>query len=369
MIDQTIIDTAKLTDLVTLVGQSIELRKISRDEYEGPCPKCAGTDRLHVKPTGFFCRVCHPEWGDAIEYLQWARNVSFADAVQQLTGHVAKEPSAKLQPAAKTVQHTQAPDWAAKVEPMVKAAQDRIEDAQAYLQSRGLLLITAIAFGLGYRPDAPLPGTWDTKQRRSIDDPQPAIVMPWYRGGKVVAVRYRFLTTHTYRDVGNKVRTVKQSSVYDSDFTGVLYGGHVLPEFCAMPLPESGKCAEALRTLVLCEGEMNAMSIWQIAHGWKWDILSLGSESQKPSPAALAFAGRYGRVIIWMDKGSIARQLMSQIMGAFAVNSPKVDGKALDANDLLQSGQLGEFLSEVRIRSCRSEAERERVKWDMWEVL
>lgn len=369
MLDQTIIDNAKQTDLIALVGQSIELRKISRDEYEGPCPKCGeGTDRLHVKPDGFFCRVCHPKWGDAIDYLSWARGLSFADAVQQLTGHIAAAPGVKLQPAARPAQHTQAVDWPPRVEPMVKAAHDRIEDAQAYLQSRGLLLLTAIAFGLGYRPDAPLPGTWDTKRRCSVASPQPAVVMPWYRGGKVVAVRYRFLKTHTYQDADNKPRTVKQSSVYASDFTGILYGGHVLPAFCTMPLPESGKCAESLRTLVLCEGEMNAMSIWQVANGWQWDILSLGSESQKPSAAAVSFAARYSRVIIWMDKPAIARQLMSQVPGSFAVNSPMIDGKALDANDLLQAGQLGEFLSEVRLRSCRSDAERERVKWDLGEV-
>ena len=368
MLDQTIIDSAKQTNLVAMIGNIVELSKASRDEYQGPCPKCGGDDRLHVKPDGFFCRQCHPDWGDAIEYLQWARGVDFADAVQQLTGHTAAHPTAKLKPTAKATQHTQATDWAAKVEPMVKAAQDRIEDGTAYLQSRGLTLLTAIAFQLGYRPDAPLPGAWDAQRHCSIADPQPAIVMPWYRSGKVAAVRYRFLKTHSYTGVGDKKpRTIKQSSVYDSDFTSLLYGGHVLSEFCTMPILDGGKCAESLRTLLLCEGEMNAMSIWQVAHGWKWDTLSLGSESQKPSPAALAFAGRYGRVIIWMDKGSIARQLMSQIPGAFAVNSPMVDGKALDANDLLQSGQLGEFLSEVRLRSCRSDAERERVKWDLWE--
>lgn len=368
MIEQTVIDTAKRTDLIALIGQSAELRKISRDEYEGPCPQCGGTDRLHVKQTGFFCRQCHPEWGDAIEYVQWVKNLPFADAVQQLAGYGVIAPMAKAKPVVKIpAQQTQAPDWSAKVELMVKAAQDRIEDGADYLQSRGLALITAFAFNLGFRPDAPLPGTWDAKRRHSIVDLQPAIVMPWYRS-KVVAVRYRFLKTHEYQDVDGKARKVKQSSVYDSDFTGVLYGGHVLPVFCTMPLDANGKRAEALRTLVLCEGEMNAMSIWQVAHGWKWDVLSLGSESQKLTPAALTFAERYGRVIIWMDKGSIAKQLMSQIPGSFAINSPVVEGKALDANDLLQSGQLAEFLAEVRWRSCRSDEERERVKWDFAEV-
>ncbi len=368
MIDQVIIDNAKRIDLVALIGQGIELNKISRGEYEGPCPRCAGTDRLHVKPTGFFCRQCHPDWGDAIEYLQWLKGVDFTEAVRQLNGHI-ETPATKIKPVTKvTVQPSQAPDWSAKVEPMVKAAQDHIEDGADYLQGRGLALITAFAFGLGYRHDAPLPGTWDAKRKRNITEPQPAIVMPWYRGGKVVAVRYRFLKMHEYQDADGKARKVKQSSVYDSDFAGVLYGGHMLPAFCTMPVDTSGKCAEQLRTLVLCEGEMNAMSVWQVAHGWKWDTLSLGSETQKLTPAALAFAERYGRVIIWMDKGNLAKQLMSQIPGSFAVNSPLVDDKALDANDLLQAGQLAEFLMEVRRRSCSSDAERQRVGWDFADV-
>ena len=372
MIDQTIIDTAKQVNLINLIGQSTELRKVSSGEYEGPCAKCGGTDRLHVKQTSWFCRQCHPEWGDSIEYMQWARGLDFAGAVAALTGGLPATPVIKQEWVKSTrerpspVKPAQPANWLDKVAPMVAMAQERIYDAYDYLESRGLDAMTAVTFGLGYRPDAPLPGTWDAKRRCSIMEPQPAVVMPWMRGGRVVAVRYRFLESHRYKDTNGKERTVKQSSIAGSEFSGILYGGHVLPEFCSMPV--DGKCAESLRTLALCEGEMNAMSIWQVAQRWRWDVLSLGSESQKPTEAAINFAGRYGRVIVWMDKGAVARQLMSMIPGATAVHSPVVEGKAMDANDLLQSGQLGEFLREVRFRSCQSDAERERVKWDFSEV-
>lgn len=369
MIDTTLVEMAKRANVYQLVGKTVELRRESASEWAGPCPVCGGTDRLHVKVNGFFCRQCHPEFGDAIEYMRWSHRLNFAEAVQQLTGQMTMTTQTKLQPAPKvTPVLNQSPTWYAKVQPIVTQAQERIEMALTYLASRRIDLLTAVAFGLGYRSDAPLPGTWDDQAKRHIVEPQPALVIPWYRGGKLCAVRHRFLQTHTYADIGGHKRTAKLTSVPGSDFTGLLYGGHMLPKFCTMAISDNGRCAEHLRTLVIIEGEINAMSIWQTSHIWRWDVLSLGSESQKLPDGGRVLAERYGRTIVWMDKAEIAKSIMALIPGAVAVNSPIVDGKALDANDLLQAGQLGEFLSEVRLRSCRSDAERERVKWDLWEV-
>lgn len=372
MIDPTFVEMARRTNLIDLAKQRVELHRESSAEWSGPCPLCGGDDRLHVKADAFFCRKCHPEFGDAIEYVRWLHRVDFVGAVGILTGQtqgpkvrtMTPQPTTK-QPERKHVQHS---GWVEQVQPMVDAAKERIEDGFAYLESRGIEPATAIAFGLGYRADAPLPNTWDKKERWHIVEPKPAIVIPWYRGGKLTAVRYRFLTMHTYTDIEGKAREVKQSSVYDSDFTGVLYGGHVLPAFCTLPLPEDGKCAERLRTLVLCEGEINAISIAQVARSWKCDVLSLGSEGQKLTDGARAFAERYGRVIVWMDKADIAKRVMSQIAGAVAINSPVVDGQKVDANDMLRTGQLIDFLVEARQWACQSDDERERVQWDLWEV-
>lgn len=375
MIDEMVIEQARNTDLINLVGQRVELHKESSTEWSGPCPRCGGNDRLHVKANGFFCRnrACWAEgsdkFGDAIDYVRWLHGVPFTDAVEILTGHVAAPaPRRVAQPMQKQAEPQQHSGWAEKVTPMVEAAQERVNDASGYLASRGLELTTAMAFGLGFRSDAPLPGTWIAKERKHIVEPQPAIVIPWYRGGKLVAVRYRFLIYHPYTDVEGKERNVKQSSVYDSDFKGVLYGGHVLPEFCSMPIDDNGRCAEQLRTLVLCEGELNAMSVWQAAAGLRWDVLSMGSESQKLTEPARDFAERYGRVIVWMDKADAAKRLMSQIGGAVGISSPLINGKEHDANDLLKTGQLFDFLVEARQMACKSDEERERVKWDLWEV-
>lgn len=369
MIDSTVIEIAKRTNLLELVGQNVELRRESANEWSGPCPHCSGTDRLHVKADGFFCRQCHPEFGDAIDYMRWLHRLDFHEAVERLTSHISTPSQGKVQPTPKQPsQPAQPPEWHAKALPMVTAAQERIEEAQAYLESRKLELSTALAFGLGYRPDAPLPGTWDSNERRHVTAPQPALVIPWYRGGKLCAVRYRFLSAHMYTDTDGKSRTAKLTSVPGSDFTALLYGGHMLPAFCAQPIHDNGRCAEQLRTLVIVEGEINAMSIWQVTNGWKWDVLSLGSETQKLPDGGRKLAERYGRTIVWMDKANIAKSIMSQIAGSVAVNSPTVEERVLDANDLLQTGQLGDFLMLVRSRACKNDDERERVKWDFAEV-
>jgi hypothetical protein len=372
MIDASVVELARRTNLIDLAKQRVELRRESATEWSGPCPICGGDDRMHVKADAFFCRKCHPQFGDPIEYTRWLHRVDFAGAINILTGQT-QEPKARImtpQPTAKQPKRPEAQHggWVDDIQPLVTEAQAAIKDGYAYLASRGLYESTAAAFGLGFRPDAPLPGTWHAKERRHIAEPQPAIVIPWYRGGKLCAVRYRFLDLHTYTDIDGKERKVKQSSVYDSDFTGALYGGHVLPAFCTMAPNDNGRNAESLRTLVLCEGEINAMSIWQETEALNWDVLSLGSESQKLSAGALAFAERYGRVIIWMDKADIAKRVMSQIAGSVAISSPVVDDKQIDANRMLQTGELIDFLVEARKRACQNEDERERVKWDLWEV-
>ena len=119
-------------------------------------------------------------------------------------------------------------------------------------------------------------------------------------------------------------------------------------------------CAEDLRTLVLCEGELNAISIWQQCHEWNWDVLSLGSESAKLTPAAIDYANRFERVIIWMDRTEIVKLLMHEVKGAYGVNSPKFGDKKRDANDMLMDGRLAEFLATVRINACETDRERER---------
>lgn len=268
-----------------------------------------------------------------------------------LTGGAMPTPAIPRKPDAK---RAMAREWdAAKAAKDLAAYQNALFDeantaAHTYLeQKRGLIAHTWLLFGLGYRHDAPLPNTWDASTRAFCHPPQPAIVIPWYHKQKLVALRYRFLTAHTYTDKDGKERTEKQTG--RGSFTGALFGAHAMRLYGASAAPEA-------RTLAIVEGELNAMSIFQVARDTGLDVVSLGSESQHLPPEAITYAKRYGRVMVWADRADIAEKLQAAIPGAFAVTSEMCGGK--DANDLLQAQHLGGYLTAWRFQTCETPAER-----------
>ncbi len=353
-----IIDEARHTDLVQLIGRYSQLRRQGPHEWAGPCPACGGEDRLRVTPTGWFCRQCRPYeeskgWFGAIDWVMWRHGLDFKQAVGFLTGvsvnnvikDVQQRAPAPVQP------ERSEPDehWRAEAEGIVKAARVNLFNAGLtgadYLDKRALEPGTWQAFGWG----------WMTYKGRA------AIVMPWYRGGKLMAIRYRYI-----EPTADGQRLIAQPG---SKFGGVLYGGQAM---------EPG--AEHTRTLVLCEGEINAASIWQVAHETRLDVLSVGSESTRLTDAMLAHAAKYKQVVVWMDRREIADKMRQQLpAGTVAVSSPlrkddqgnaltAPDGKPQkwDANDLLRIGKLGAFLAGVRAKACGEDGKRrEGLLWDL----
>jgi len=184
-------------------------------------------------------------------------------------------------------------------------------------------------------------------------------VLPWRSAtAGVYAIRYRFLEAQHYTDLEGSERAEKLVAETGSQFAGKLFGGQALPQF-GEPLPEGHRPIERLRWLLVVEGEINAMSAWQVAHESDLDVLSLGSESAKLSPVAVAFAGRYGRVLVWADREAVAQQLMQALPGAYGVKSPS----GQDANDLHRQGKLGGFLALARAVAAGSVGELERLLW------
>jgi hypothetical protein len=336
------------TDLRELAGRYTTLCRASAQELAGPCPKCGGDDRFHCTADWFFCRQCHDTRGDAIEFVQWIQGVDFRQACALLgpRGLPGIPPTATVVQKPKKRSQQANPGWQHRAQTLVDTAHEalwRSEAGQHYLAGRGLEPHVWMTFKLGYREAVSLPGT-EGKQKA------PAIVIPWVVAGTVRAVRYRFLQWCEYTDAAGRSRQEKQTAETGSAFAGVLYGGQALM-----------RCAENERTLVLCEGEINALSIWQVAHHTALDVLSLGSKSQRLTPAMVEYAKRYQRVICWLDEAEGAKKQMVEISGAYGVQSP--DGQ--DANDLLQAGLLGGFLSTVRILACQSDQEREKLLWDL----
>lgn len=355
------VQAAKSVDLFALAEQHTQLRKCATNEYEGPCPKCGGTDRFHVhaREGWFFCRVgeCHPKRGDAIEFLQWLKGLSFPEAVEQLTGATSAPPAAAGSAPRRPAPHTPAApaaDFAAKTKGKLRAAAELLhlgaagQPGRDYLLGRGLQPDTWQAFGLGYAPRVRVPGS---------DEEAPAIAIPWHdAGGDLVAVRYRFLQAHG---------TTKITSAKGSVTSARLFGWQAFPEGCTEPLPEGRTPIERKFTLLLVEGEVNAMSVWQAAQDTRLDVLSIGSESSNLADDTITYAGRYGAVLLWTDKAEIARMLADKLPNVHAVSSPA----GQDANDLLRCGQLGAFLTAWRTNITQDAEQRTALYWNLWDGI
>lgn len=347
-------------DLRDYAGTYTTLHRASgTTELSGPCPnpKCGGTDRFHVTADWFFCRQCHAKRGDALEFVQWLDGVDLKTAVAKLTNTPLPAPATKRAPKRKAAQDEKS-DWNQQkadrcaAESMKRLFDDADAGAEAgrrYLLNRGLEPHTWQAFKLGYMSDAPLPGTWDDEKKERTHPCQPAIVIPWFRGNRIVAIRYRFLEEHTYTNVDGDEKTQKSGAQFQSDFRS-MFGGQAL---------DTG--ITELSTLVLCEGELNAASIWQVSIGAHLDVFSMGSESASISPAMVEHAQRYATVITWLDDEKYVKRAMEALPGAVGVKSP--GGR--DANDLLRDGQLGAFLAAVRFQAAKTRHEQERLYYDL----
>jgi len=323
------VDTERLkqgVDLRDLAGRLVMLRKESTAELSGPCPKCGGADRFHVKADMFFCRQCFPlENGkphDAIEFVTWAGLAhDFRGAVDYLGGRAVPSPAvirrAPVTPTPKPAAW-KAQDWQDSARRELAAAQARLaspagDPGAQYLLSRGICPETWQAWGLGFGE------AWDGK----LEKRRPAILIPWQRD-QATAIKYRFT---------------------DQVDGGLRYTSKAGGECLAFGLQMAGQHGS---TLWLLEGELNALSLWQALRGvWcvGFDVVSFGADGKASNldPVVKAWAGKYRQVIVWADDPAKAAAAMQAIPGAFGLRSPVVDGAKLDANDLLKLGGLADF--------------------------
>lgn len=339
---KTGIDTVRLkqtVDLIELAGRHVELRKVSPKEHHGPCPWCGGDDRFRVTADHFACRQCGRK-GDAIEFVMQRQNVDFIEAVKILGGDVPMSVSEKVKPVSKLAES--AYEWdepkhkQAVIESHVKLVTAGTRYAwlcMDYLQGRCIESETIKAFGIGYTAFQ-LPNTWDGK--RFVYDKQLAISLPWFNhDGALVAVKYRFIEPHTYTDKDGKEQKGKDGNGVRFTSRGQIDGN----VFGWQALRGAAQC----NVLIICEGEMNALSLWQAGRG-AVDVLSTGSEAttKRLPPVVVELAKGYQHKIVWADKKEIADAAALQI-GAASMGSPK----GQDANDLLKAGKLGALLTAM----------------------
>lgn len=351
------IDTKQLKqtiNLIDLAGRYTELHRESPKEFSGVCPKpgCPSTDdSFHVQSDMFFCRKCYPLGNnkphDAIAFLQWVEGKTFVDACNALTGDY-RPIVTQAHPAAKDAQQREWNEANQRQQAMrahnalIAQKADEARAALVYLQGRGIDLDIVKAFKVGVRMTS-LPGAWDSKTNLFAYPRQIAISLPWFdQSGELVAVKYRFLADHSYTDIDGRQRTNNKTS--KGNFTGHVFGWQAI----AGP--------NKVDALIVCEGELNALSIWQAGSG-RVDVLSTGTESMiahLPQPV-IDLAKQYKRVIVWADRGTLADSAALAIESA-SMRSPVIDGypKGADANDLLKMGKLGELLDAMLQRLAPS---------------
>ena len=312
-------------DLQELAGRYTALKKWSTLELAGPCPRgacIAKTDGFHVHADGWFkCYECHPKRGDAIEFLQWlGLAADFKAACQYLDAGAVQlsAPARRVTPQVKPADW-QDPQWQSDARAILDRARACLaspagDPGAEYLLQRGIWPETWQAWGLGYDP-----AKWDPATERK----RPAVVIPWQRD-KVTAVKYRFTDS-----TGKGDRFTQKGGGQQRAFGLNMAGQH-------------------FASLFLCEGEFNALSIWQALRAARcvnFDVVSFGGDSQAAhlDDVVKAWANRYRQVIVWADEPAKGEAVRNAIPGAFVLRSQEVAGRKLDANELLKLGGLADF--------------------------
>lgn len=279
------------------------------------CPFCGTknpghSDRFRVWDNGYWCRQCGAK-GDVITLMQHMDKTTFTGAATMLGMAVQTTTTAgRVTPPPPTWDARTQTEHAAECHRQLMATKNTGQD---YLLGRGILPHAWERYGLGF--------TFGANPSR-----RPAIVIPWYRKGQAVALHYRYIQANT---------THKLDSEPGSRYGGNLYGGHIIDH--SIPIAD--------KRLILCEGELNAISIWQ-AMGDITDVLSVGSESMQPTPEQTGYLSQYGVTLAWMDKPEKARA-MGDLLGGRWVASEKIGG---DANELLKQGTLALTLVKLMLK-------------------
>lgn len=329
----TVVADTKRVNLVDLARRYVKLKRQSSIEWAGPCPACGGENRFRVQAGLWFCRQCHPKPGDAIDLIRLAEQCSFADAVERLSGDkiMSTLPVGPV-PARPVVEP---PAWdQEEVESELLVMQSVLSRSPGaeYLASRGLTEKTWGAFGLGY------------------DHRRHAIAMPWYRGGLLTGIRFRLITPRP-----NMPKVIMREG---SRIRSLMFGGQAFHLFSPTFISQ--------RYLLIVEGEINAMSAFQVMNPANMDVLSLGSESSPIPESFIPTAMPYRTRLVWMDKEEKAREQAARIFGA-AIWSDGPDGKR-DANDHLKAGTLFDLLA-FALRTETPPEYAEGLKWDLWDAL
>jgi hypothetical protein len=306
------------------------------------CPICRdGKDRFQIKRTVtgdiWHCRKCtNDKYHSVIDFAMGFYNVDFRTALQKLGGDaLPTTPRSSPRTAPDPVKiEFPAEDWQTEAWREVRAASDALlgippdvdvityavqlakhndsvigREARAYLTARGLNRAAWVHFGLGY----------------CVVFGRPAISIPYTDGQQITAIKYRFLDPIAAQDKSKRFAMKAGSKPH-------IFGMQTYTPAC--------------KNLVIVEGEINAISIWQIIPQGV-TVVSCGGDTNS-TPLLRAIASRFDKILIWMDEGERAESIRRYLgrPDARTIKTPRnVQGiDKWDANEMLQAGYLAEFI-------------------------
>lgn len=289
----------------------IELTQKSSNEYCAPCPACGGTDRfvIDTDKNMWFCRKSengHRDNGDTIEFIMLVEGCDFKSACTKLENGNYGTTYTNLYTSPIQAQH--APTVTSQFDSnyfgkMLEKNLDYMNKHSQqgkYLLSRGISLETAQTFKIG--------GSYAHGEK--------AIAIPYYDwDNNLIGGRWRILEPKT----NQRYHAWKGSNLKHA------FGWHAHK-------PTSD-------TLIICEGEINAMSICETEPDI--NVLSMGSENSHIHPGIVAHIGNYEKVILWGDSDSCIERWTNDMPNyTRSFISPMRDGVKWDANECLKRNKL-----------------------------
>jgi len=271
--EDAIEEIRRRTDIVSLIGEYVTLRKAGRN-FLGLCPfHQEKTPSFTVSPEKqmFYCFGCS-EGGNAVTFLMKLNSLTFPEAVRQLAGKagvvIPERPASREDKERRTLreQIRQANELAAGF--FSSALRSKAgEEAREYLRKRGIAEVAVETFRLGFAPDG-WEGLLDFLGKRGISPrlaEQAGLVVP--RGGQPERGYY------------DRFRGRLMIPIEDVDGHTIAFGGRVIgagePKY--MNSPESAlytkgnnlyglsRTREAVREkgfAILVEGYFDLISLW-----------------------------------------------------------------------------------------------------------
>lgn len=337
-------DITQRVNLIDLAYSLSLLGKCEGTQVDAPCPKCGGTDRMGVMADRWFCRQCKPlqkgKRHDCIDFvIHIGKANNFKDAALWLADWLGgKQVDPVIAPKHETVARHDWESYAWQCAARNKMYSSTLGNGEGmtYLNKRGLTAETCNRWQIGYGKG------WSKADKKELK----SIIIPWFGRGqtddcerKIEGINCRFL---------------------ERDGEGKRYSRFLFPkskEGSAGNMSLFRLIDGDSEELVICEGEFNALSVWQER---KCHVVSVGSESF--TDAAITeiaeMSTGYKIATIWTDKPNIAKQIAAVVQcPSRLVCSPVIRGEKYDANKLLECNMLGAFLDRLpRILPGREDA-------------